>query len=374
MGNQTRKKDRQKQPGQDAGNTATRKPAPDTLPGKDQEVTDHPVLAHDFGKIPLFGKAPGHSILSMRKDETVAATTSDTPTKPAEKPVEDPLTAAASSSLLVYKVDKTGRILGFNIDAISKLVFARLQASERAHIIVRGFYPRGDTDFEVAKPGNDIAKALVQWIGKKRIPRIEDRIQSDYEDSGPLPQGQGGRIEVEVFYDPVVQSYGKELTGAKEIPGVKDDTKKEEKKKEPEVERSLVVDPLSGTVETQIEMTWDAPVKVVKEFKITLHIGPKGFDQIEADLAVLKHEISLRKYGMGDSKLTITAGLNLGVDFDRDRKQRLNTEFSAALKSAVELELAIPGLPSPPSIDLSGSINHEGKPSWELQVTIFKWK
>src|SRR5258708_12309299 len=117
----------------------------------------------------------------MRKDETVAATTSDTPTKPAEKPVEDPLTAAASSSLLVYKVDKTGRILGFNIDAISKLVFARLQASERAHIIVHGFYPRGDTDFEVAKPGNDIAKPLIHWILNNRTPSIEDRIQSDHQ-------------------------------------------------------------------------------------------------------------------------------------------------------------------------------------------------
>jgi len=341
MGHPSRKKDLKKE-GQAA--TVARKPSPEAGPSGGTDAGYEPV-AHDFGQVPVYNKGADASV----------------------KPGDDPLTATATSTILTYRVDKTGHVLGFNIDKLSKAVFDKLLSSDRAKIMVHSYYPRGDTDFETAKPGNDVANALIQWIGKKRIPNIEERITSDYGDSGPQPADSGGRIEIEVFYSPVVQSTGKE------VPGVKEGSKAGDKKKDHEVESSLALDPMSGTVETLIEVSWDSPIKVVKEFKATLHFGPKGFSQLETDLAFLKEEFKLAGPG-NESKLTVSAGLNFGADLDRDARQRLTVDFSAALKAALELELDIHGLPSKPSLELSGSIDHEGKPKWELQITLFKWK
>ena len=301
---------------------------------------------------------------------TAKADKSDKPGKPAAE-AEDPGLATATKTLATYAVDKQGKVTGMNIDAISKLVVQALKASDRAYIVVFGSYPKGDTDFDPSQPGDVVRNALVQWIGKTSVPGIEGRITSDYGNSGPLPPAKGGSVAVEVRFKPVVLSnpMGPLPTVEKSAGG----SKGAQEAKGPETEASVVIDPKSGTVETQVELSWEPGSGPAKEVKLTVHVGAQGFSQLEADLAVLKKEIQGSFAGGTISKITITGGFNFSADFDRDARQQLVAQFSAAVKGALELELAVPKVSKKPTVEISASVDTQGKPSWGITFTPLKW-
>ncbi len=180
--------------------------------GKDKDPI-HTPLIEDYRKqhgLPAggkdeFGQPAGPSDAQIKyyggkPGAAVANPASSTPES------EDPLHATDTRTLATYSVDKQGRIQGMNIDVISKLVFEALKKSPRAYIIVRGSYPKGDTDFDPSQPGDTARSALVQWLGKAAIKDIEQRIEAQYGDSGPLTSGKGGSIAIEVWYKPEVIS------------------------------------------------------------------------------------------------------------------------------------------------------------------------
>jgi len=286
---------------------------------------------------------------------------SDKPSIPAEE--EDPGIATADKTLATYAVDKQGKIHGMNIDTASKLVVQALKSSPRAYIMVQGSYPREDTEFDPSQPGDTARSALVQWIGKASIPDIEQRIQSDYGESGPLPPTSGGSIQIQVRYKPIILSNPLTPAGTK---GTKEE-------KGLETEASVVIDPKKGTVETQVELSWQPGSGPAKEVKLTVHVGAQGFSQLEADLAVLKKEIKGPFAGGTISKITITGGFNLSADFDRDTKNRLMAQFSTAVKGALELELAVPKVSKKPTVEISASVDNQGKPTWQIQITPLTW-
>jgi hypothetical protein len=295
---------------------------------------------------------------------------SDKPSTPAAA-TEDPGTATADKTLATYAVDKQGKVHGMNIDTITKSVVQALKASDRAYIVVFGSYPKGDTDFDPTQPGDTVRNALVQWIGKTSVPNIESRITSDYGNSGPLPPANGGSVAVEVRYKPIVLSnpMGPLPSVEKSAAG----SKGAKESKGLETEASVVIDPKSGTVQTQVELSWEPESGPAKELKLTVHVGAQGFSQLEADLAVLKKEIQGKFAGGTISKITITGGFNFSADFDRDARQRLVTQFSAAVKGALEVELAVPNVSKKPTIEISAGVDTQGKPSWGINFTPFKW-
>lgn len=289
------------------------------------------------------------------------------PDQPSAAAEEDPGLATADKTLATYAVDKQGKIHGMNIDIASKLVVQALKSSPRAYIMVQGSYPRGDTDFDPSQPGDTARSALIQWIGKVSVPDIEQRIQSDYGESGPLPPTSGGSIQIQVRYKSII------LSNPLTPPPSASETKGTKEEKGLETEASMVIDPQKGTVETQVELSWQPGSGPAKEIKMTVHVGAQGFSQLEADLAVLKKEFKGPFAGGTISKITISSGFNFSADFDRDTKNRLVAQFSTAVKGALELELAIPKVSKKPTVEISGSVDNQGKPAWQIQITPLTW-
>ncbi|MGB9203363.1 MAG: DUF4157 domain-containing protein, partial [Terriglobales bacterium] len=102
----------------------------------------------------------------------------------------------------------------------------------------------------------------------------------------------------------------------------------------PEVEAAIVAGP--GGIETTVEVTWEAPSglgkKLGSEIKFTLHVGPKGFEQLEADLTILKKKIKDAILGGTIRELTFSLGFNPGLNLDKDTAGRLVTSFSEKAK------------------------------------------
>ena len=113
---------------------------------------------------------------------------------------EDKDLALFGGPIAQYNVDKQGKILNWDMDHIAKKVFQALSESKQAYIRINGHYPRGDTDFDPNEPPEIAKRALVQWIGKSKIPDIEKRIVTYYGGGGPFPANIGGEVAVEVAY------------------------------------------------------------------------------------------------------------------------------------------------------------------------------
>jgi outer membrane protein OmpA-like peptidoglycan-associated protein len=149
----------------------------------------------------------------------------------------------------------------------------------------------------------------------------------------------------------------------------------EKKEGGPEVEAAVVGG--VGTIETTVEVTWEAKSglgkKLRSQISVTLHVGPKGFDQLEADLTVLKKKIKDSTLGGTVRDLTFSVGVNPGLNLDRDAANRLVTTFSEKAKLSLEADLIIPKTSWKIPVEISGSVDVQGKPGLELKFKIFTW-
>ncbi len=187
------------------------------MPGKGDDPIHAPIIA-DYRKehdLPAGGKdIAGNPVGPSDAEIKYGGVSTEVEAKPAA-PVPtlgDAGTATAARTLATYPVDAQGHIQGMNIDAISKLVYQALKSSDRAYIVVRGLFTPDKTNFDPSQPGETARNALVQWLGKGTFKDIEQRIQSDYGNSGSANANGGGSLEIEVRYKSSLVSHP-ELSG-----------------------------------------------------------------------------------------------------------------------------------------------------------------
>jgi hypothetical protein len=113
-----------------------------------------------------------------------------------QKAQDDKNVALVGGSLARYNLDKEGKIQGWEMDKIAAQVVQALLASKNAYISVNGYYPMGDTDFDPNVPVNTARNALIQWIGKSKIPDIEKRIVTYHGSGGSFAPKIGGSVEI----------------------------------------------------------------------------------------------------------------------------------------------------------------------------------
>jgi outer membrane protein OmpA-like peptidoglycan-associated protein len=143
----------------------------------------------------------------------------------------------------------------------------------------------------------------------------------------------------------------------------------------PEVEAAVVA--TGDGIETTIELTWEAksgPGKTLgSEIKFTVHVGPQGFSQLEADLTVLKKKIADKVLGGTVRGVTFSMGFNPALNIDKDKAGKLVTTFSEKLKASLEFDAVIPKTKIKVPIELSPSIDSAGNAGFEFKVTLWKF-
>lgn len=151
-----------------------------------------------------------------------------------------------------------------------------------------------------------------------------------------------------------------------------------------EVEASVVVDPnakpepgssrVGRAVETQIEVSYEESSgirRILPKVSVTLHVGPNGFEELEAELTVFRQKLKSQILWGTVKNLTFSASLNPGVNFDKSTANRLIPEFSAKVKAALSADLGIPKTAIKIPVEASVYVDPLGKPGGEVKITIF---
>lgn len=150
--------------------------------------------------------------------------------------------------------------------------------------------------------------------------------------------------------------------------------------KRPDVETAMVFAPkakpepgsnrVSRTVENTVEATWKAKSGFLKktgsESSLTLHLGPNGFEELEADLKPIK--LPFRDILAGTVRdPTISLSINPGVNFDKSTATQLIADFSAKAKASFEADLSIPKTSFKVPVEISGSYDvYQRKFDWDI--------
>jgi outer membrane protein OmpA-like peptidoglycan-associated protein len=180
-------------------------------------------------------------------------------------------------------------------------------------------------------------------------------------------------------YDPGPPSSGRD-TGTSSTPTTT------EKRKEGglEAEGSVVVDPnakpekgssrVGRAVETQIEVSYQESTgnrRILPKFSVTLHVGPNGFEEVEAELTLIRQKLKSQILWGTAKNLTFSVSLNPGVNFDKSTANRVIPDFSAKVKAALSADLGIPGTSIKIPVEASVYADPLGKPGGELKITVF---
>ena len=128
------------------------------------------------------------------------------------------------------------------------------------------------------------------------------------------------------------------------------------------------------SVETQIEVSYQESTgnrRILPKFSVTLHVGPNGFEEVEAELSLIRQKLKSQILWGTAKNLTFSVSLNPGVNFDKSTANRVIPDFSAKVKAALSADLGIPGTSIKIPVEASVYADPLGKPGGELKITVF---
>ena len=199
----------------------------------------------------------------------------------------------------------------------------------------------------------------------------------------PIPKkdepGKKADLRLPPDYDPDKPGSGRDKSASTTSSSVKKD-----EKGGVEAEASVVVDPnakpepgssrVGRSVETQIEVSYEESSgirRILPKVSVTLHVGPNGFEELEAELTVFRQKLKSQILWGTIKNLTFSASLNPGVNFDKSTANRLIPEFSAKVKAALSADLGIPKTAIKIPVEASVYVDPLGKPGGEVKITVF---
>ncbi len=145
-----------------------------------------------------------------------------------------------------------------------------------------------------------------------------------------------------------------------------------------DAEGGAVIDPLSGEMTMEIEISFKEKGKLIikppLKAKVALNPdGSLGVVELSAELVLLKQEIAKSLAGglIQDVKFKIAASAS--AKFKLDDSQHFKTELNAKVKAAVGFDLVIPKLKHKIPIEASLSVDIAGKVSPGVSITVFQW-
>jgi hypothetical protein len=143
-------------------------------------------------------------------------------------------------------------------------------------------------------------------------------------------------------------------------------------------EGGAVVDPLSGEMTMEIEISFkeNGILKTKPPVKAKVALNPDGSlgsVELSTELALIKQEIAKKAAGglIQDVKFKIAASGS--AKFKLDDSQQLKTELNAKLKAALSFDLVIPKTKHKLPIEASLSVGIDGKVKPGVSITIFQW-
>jgi hypothetical protein len=304
-------------------------------------------LEQEANEAEFGGRRQRGGTLSYREAlETIAP-----PPRPPKKAEEvDPNFALFGGTLAAYKVDKKGKIQGWNMDAIAAAVAKELMGSKSAKIWVNGYYSNLDEiEFDPNKPIDDAKGALVQWIGKSKISDIEDRITTYYGRTTEVQPDAAGTVEIEVKHETVLSTGSGPEPSPKPGPGepaTKSKGKDAEEESPFETEVKYGIKIKDGEILHNINLEFKVTVVEPRKLKLGGSRITASFGQL--DLGASLEASATKTFKVKEFELTGGAKLTL-VELKADRPISLipkgtTLEVSADVKADPKTGQLSPGI------------------------------
>ncbi len=129
-------------------------------------------------------------------------------------------------------------------------------------------------------------------------------------------------------------------------------------------------------VESELEVSYEESTgkrKILPKISVTLHIGPNGVEELEADLVLFKQELAKQTLGGAVKNLEVHVSFNPGFSLDKSTANRLIPDFAAKFKATLAADLGIPRTSISLPVEVSVSVDPLGRPEAEVKFTLFKF-
>jgi outer membrane protein OmpA-like peptidoglycan-associated protein len=238
---------------------------------------------------------------------------------------------------------------------------------------------RGETEPAVGKPPAKLDPSKGEKDPKNR--RVEIRIEGLAGGTGTASQPTTGRTfdqtdpkkkpPIKLDLPPRSEPNPPSAAPPKDRPPTPTSPTVPEKEGGLQTGASVVLDPIAGNVDTQVELKLSynlAGRRIKLEFPLTLHFGPNGFSEAEIE-AALSARLADKILGGVVTEPTVFVSFNPGVGLDKSNAM----DFSAKLKTGLSAALNIKGTPIRVPIEVSVFADPLGKPGGEVKITIFSF-